>query len=77
MVNVTLPKLIGDVVYDLDDREPIVDHLLDVQCEGQGELEQLCAHIKHQNCLLRAIFLGCSKKDFRHAVQHIGLRTHL
>lgn len=77
MVSVTLPKSIGDVVYELDDKRPIVNHLLDVQCEGQGELEQLRTHIKHQNRLLRAILLGCSKKDFRQTVEHIGLRTHL
>lgn len=60
---------------DLDDRVPIVDHILNVSSDYRGELEQLRAHVQHQDRVLRAVLLGCSRKDFRHTVQHFGLRV--
>jgi len=74
MATTLIRSLRGDNRVDLDDRGPIVDHLL-TSCPDYhaGELEKLKAQMEHQERVLRAILLGCSKKDFRHTVQHFGL----
>lgn len=77
MASVTLHSFTtsGSQTHDLDDRGPIVSHLLDNPWYGHGDLEQLRSRIDHQDRVLKAILLGCSKKDFRHTVEHFGLRV--
>lgn len=59
----------------LDDRAPIIDHLIarPENYERRGELERLQDRVQNMEALLKATLMGCSKKDFRHTLQHAGL----
>lgn len=54
-------------------REPIIEYLLTPPATD-GELERLRAETQMLSSIVRSMLLGCSMKDFRHTVQHHGLR---
>lgn len=77
MTTVVLPTRFGpDAEVDIDDRPTIIREILEPWLDRSGELERLRQQVEHQQRVLEAILLGCSKKDFRHTVQHFGLTVN-
>jgi hypothetical protein len=62
---------------DIDDRDPIISEVVEYSDNGcgTGALETLQREHDHLKKVVIAMLKGCSKKDFRHTVEHFGLKV--